>query len=56
MPEKGNVVIRKLIEKCLEYDAAKRPQLDEIVDILGKAKNHNKLYDSNLEELYDYLN
>jgi len=56
VPEKGNIIIRKLIERCLDYDSSKRPQLDEIVDILWKAKNHNKLYDSNLEELYDYLN
>jgi len=55
VPEKGNVVIRNLIAKCLDYESANRPQLDEIVDILGKAKSHNKLYDSNLDELYDYL-
>jgi len=55
VPVKGNIVIRNLIKRCLDYDSNKRPLLDEIVDILDKAKNYNKLYDSNLEELSDYL-
>jgi serine/threonine protein kinase len=44
VPEKGNKLIRKITERCLSYDPSKRPQLDELVEILGKAKSHDQHY------------
>jgi len=44
IPDEGHVLIKKLIEWCLEYDRAKRPTLDKIVAELERVQNLNKYY------------
>ena len=66
IPEDGHILIKKLIERCLDYDRTKRPTLDKIVSELERVQNLNKYYgiiiinkikvDDCLEELFDYLN
>jgi serine/threonine protein kinase len=56
VPAEGNQALRKIIAKCLEYEAHKRPKLDEVVDYLQNLRNYVKGYDLKLQELYEYLN
>jgi len=55
VPNKGNIHIRVLTKKCLDYDPIKRPTLKDIVDSLEKILNQNKLNNLCMEELYEYL-
>ena len=44
IPDEGHVLIKALIERCLDYDRTKRPSLDKIVSELEKVQNLNKYY------------
>ena len=56
VPKEGQSILRKIIGGCLSYEAEKRPKLDEIVEILEKLKNLNKVKDKYMDDIYEYLN
>jgi tRNA A-37 threonylcarbamoyl transferase component Bud32 len=56
VPKEGQPILRHLTELCLQYEAYRRPKLDDIVDTLEKLKNAYKIYDTNMDEIFEYLN
>lgn len=56
VPKEGHSTLRRLIEQCLEYEANRRPLLDDIVDTLERLKNQNKFSDKCMDEIFEYLN
>lgn len=42
VPNEGNSTLRKLTQRCLEYEPSLRPNMDEIVECLDKLKNYTK--------------
>ena len=55
IPTEGHDVLIGIIKKCLAYEPHKRPTLKEIVSLLEKLRNVNKNFDTNFEELYEFL-
>jgi len=52
VPKQGNVYLRKICMKCIEYEPKKRPKIESILDLFSHIKHYNKYVD---QEIYDYL-
>lgn len=55
VPEEGNLILRKISEKCIEYDPKKRPSLSFILQILQKEKDNMSLIDNCTMEVYNLI-
>lgn len=55
VPDEGNPVLRRIAQRCIQYEPRDRPSLDVVLEVLGKVNKENSLVDNCTEEIYEFI-
>ena len=55
VPNEGNPVLRRIAQRCIQYEPRDRPSLDVVLEVLGKVNKENSLVDNCTEEIYEFI-
>ena len=55
VPNEGNPVLRRIAQRCIQYEPSDRPSLDVVLEVLGKVNKENSLVDNCTEEIYEFI-
>ena len=55
VPDKGNYALRKITQKCIEYNPFKRPSFKNILSLLAKVRKNDKEYDQSTQDIFEFI-